>query len=542
MEKNIVNSRLIIAGLLITILFLIMVVRLSYIQIYKHFEYNELAINQRSSEIEIKPQRGYIFDRNLKPLTNNNTTPTIVLPKNLLMKDKLLYSKVLSHTSLSFTDLQETIKDENMILQIPLQRSFDISNYKNVFIVEIVNRYDPDNLLSHVIGHINKVDNSGKSGLELTQNEFLEQGSKSYILIEHDDKQSLVIDSIKVDDINPPLEPTSVVTKIDIDIQKAIELVMDDHEVNGSVIVSEISTGNILGMASRPNIDQEYIHMYLENQNRDLMNKSIQARYPPGSIFKIVVLLAALEDDSEIVNQEFICQGFEYVNGRKRNCSAVHGHIGLKEAFSKSCNSAFIQIGKKIGSSKIIDMAWRLNFGKKIYIGLDEENEGILPTHNEGRGPEYANISIGQGKIEATPLQVTNLLMIIANGGIQKHLRLIDGVSDDYGYIIKEYRVEEDKRVIDEDHAKLLSEYLIDVVENGTASRIDLEEYGSAGGKTGSAEARLYNRDTVHGWFAGFYPAYNPKYVITVLIEEGMSGSISAAPIFEEICKIIYWR
>ena len=162
-----------------------------------------------------------------------------------------------------------------------------------------------------------------------------------------------------------------------------------------------------------------------------------------------------------------------------------------------------------------------------------------MPNGDDLLGPAIGNISIGQGKIEATPLQISNLLMIIANNGIQKHLTIVDGITNSDGLILKYYNKEQNKEVISASVSKIAYEYLLNVVENGTGKNIDLDSIGGAGGKTGSAEAILYNNKTIHGWFSGFHPKANPKYVITVFVEEGYSGSKSAAPIFEQIVKEI---
>lgn len=531
------NNRIIIGSLIISILFSIMIFKLIYIQIFKHDEYSGLALRQRSTEIEIDSPRGYIFDKNLNPLTNNTTTPTIIVPKNLISKDKLLYSNILKNTSLTYIELQEILAEEKTVLQIPLESSFDTSNFNNVFILEKINRYDPDNILSHVIGYVNKEDNNGESGLENIFNENLKRSRKNSLLLEHDDKKSLFIGATEyVDDTIKPMDPTSVVTTIDIDIQRNIERIMDEKGIDGSIIVADANEGGILATASRPNFKQDEIFKYMDTYDASLYNKSVQVGYPPGSVFKIVVLLAALEYDFEITNREFSCNGYENIENLRIRCSATHNSLNLKEAFSKSCNSTFIQLGKEIGSDRILNMARKLNFGEKINIGLLEEIKGNIPTNEESVGPAIGNISIGQWKIEVTPLQITNLLMTIVNDGIQKPLRLIEGESNDDGHIIKKYNASGENRVINEIHAKLLKEYLVDVVNNGTGKNIKLSELGSAGGKTGSAEAILNEQETVHGWFSGFYPAKNPRYVITVLVEEGVSGSVSAAPIFEEIC------
>jgi peptidoglycan glycosyltransferase/penicillin-binding protein 2 len=262
--------------------------------------------------------------------------------------------------------------------------------------------------------------------------------------------------------------------------------------------------------------------------------------YPPGSIFKIVVLLAILEENPSYLSKHFYCNGYENINNLTIKCNSTHGHISLKDGFAKSCNSVFIQIGKEIGSKKVIDMARKLGLGEKINIGLIEEVEGSLPEGEELLGPAIGNISIGQGKIETTPLQITNLLLTIANNGIQKDMTIVQGITTKDGKIIKRYNKNENKRLISNNSAEIAQELLKEVLLTGTARAIELDMIGGAAGKTGSAEGLLKGEETIHGWFAGYYPKENPKYVITVLVEEANSGSKSAAPIFENICKKIY--
>ncbi len=126
--------------------------------------------------------------------------------------------------------------------------------------------------------------------------------------------------------------------------------------------------GDILGMASRPNFNPEDIDEYLKGEDMALYNKAIQVAYPPGSLFKIVVLLTALEENMDFQNKLFYCKGYEEINDTVIKCNNIHGHgyLGLNEAFSKSCNSAFIQLGRELGSNKIIDMARKLGFGEKL--------------------------------------------------------------------------------------------------------------------------------------------------------------------------------
>jgi len=194
-------------------------------------------------------------------------------------------------------------------------------------------------------------------------------------------------------------------------------------------------------------------------------------------------------------------------------------------------------LGQEIGSKKIIDMAKRLGFGNRINIGLLEETSGIIPEGTEIQGPVIRNISIGQGSIEVTPIQITNLMMVIANDGIMKPMSIVEGITAEDGTMIKPYNRPEEKQVISTATSRIIKDFLIDVVENGTARNLDLDDIGGAAGKTGSAQAILNRKETIHGWFTGFYPINEPKYVITVIVEEGLSGAQSAVPIFEKIAK-----
>ena len=131
-------------------------------------------------------------------------------------------------------------------------------------------------------------------------------------------------------------------------------------------------------------------------------------------------------------------------------------------------------------------------------------------------------------------------MLIVANKGIRKGMSIVDGITNFDGYIIKRFNRENEKKIISEKSCEILQNYLIDVVTNGTARNMDLIDLGGAGGKTGSAQAVLNGKETIHGWFSGFWPAREPKYVITVFIEGGASGSQAAVPIFEKIIKEIY--
>lgn len=544
-KKNIVEIRLLKLGYILLSIMFFLIFRLYWIQIANHEHLKSEALKQRANAVNLYPNRGIIYDMNLIPLTNRDRIITLFVPKDSLQSDRKLEEFILEYAAITRKELNDYKKSSNKILAFPLKKSINEELLpKNAFVAERTLRYSQDNILSHVIGYIKKSENKGEYGIELIYDDVLSNYKNKQILyLELDDNKNILLNGeYQVSRNTKSSEPAGVKLTIDYHIQKIVENVLDKNRVNGAVIVSDVESGEIRALASRPNFDQDNTDKYRENEDMALYNKAIQAKYPPGSLFKIVVLLTALEEDMDYLDRTFYCKGYEEIGKIRISCNNTegHGYLNLKDAFSKSCNSVFIQLGKELGSQKIINMAKRLGFGSTINIGLSEEVEGHLPSGDDIKGPAIGNISIGQGSIEVTPLQITNLLMIIANDGIDKGLTIVDGITDENGRIIKKYNRREDERVLSEENCQIVKDYLKDVVDNGTAKRLDLDEVGGAAGKTGSAQGVLKGKEVIHGWFTGYYPADNPKYVITVLDEEAKSGSQSAVPIFEEIVKEIY--
>lgn len=540
-QKKIFKNRIIFSTILICAVFIALGLRLYYIQVYKEYYYSNAALKQRSKKVSLEPKRGIIFDRNNIKLTNNKTTPTLILQRDLLKEDQTLYKEIEKNTLLSKKELKEKISSDEKTLKIPLKKEFNLSNkYENLFLVDMVNRYNSKNHLSHVIGYINKAQNTGESGIEKTFDEFLKIEDTDSLIVEYSKNRSMIIGGRKyVTDNIDPRDPAGVKLTIDYELQKKIEEILDRERIKGSVIVSDIN-GEILSMASRPNFDQEKIQNFFNSKDMALYNKAIQVSYPPGSIFKIIVLLTLLEDENIEIKESYHCKGFEEVNGIRINCTAEHGNISLEEGFSKSCNSLFVQLGKELGAKKIIEMAKKFGLGERINIGLSEEVEGNLPDKYNMYGAAIGNISIGQGQIEVTPLQISSILTTIVNEGVKKPITLVKAITNKEGKVVKEYRKSKDKRIISKESANKTLDMLRLVVKKGTGRKMDLSTIGSAGGKTGSAQALIESRPVINGWFTGFYPSQNPKYIITVLVEDSISGSQSAAPVFEKIVKFIY--
>jgi penicillin-binding protein 2 len=272
-----------------------------------------------------------------------------------------------------------------------------------------------------------------------------------------------------------------------------------------------------------------------------LRKKAISA-FDLGSIFKTIVAAAAIENGIVPEDETFLCEGEIEVNNSVIKCATYSTHenrpITLKEAFALSCNTTFVKVGTRVGAEKILEMAKRLGFSEKQCSELLEEKTGYIPTVQEDG---IGNISIGQGKIQVTPLQVTTMMAAIANNGIMNMPAIIDSVIDsESGNTIQTLSRSKPNMVLNISTVNTLKEMLQGVTTIGTGKQANLDDFGGSSGKTSSAETGIKSGEIVQGWFAGFVPSEKPKYAITVFIYNGKSGGKVAAPIFREIAYKIF--
>ena len=271
----------------------------------------------------------------------------------------------------------------------------------------------------------------------------------------------------------------------------------------------------------------------MRSDTGELVNKVTQGEYPPGSIFKLVVAAAALEAGCD-PDMQFTCSGAETVNGHSVSCETGgeygHGEITMEEAMAYSCNCAFIQLGQKTGAESIIAMAEKLGLGNVVLEGYPGEKEGNLMTVRQSSGAAITNLSIGQGETLVTPLQVANMMSIIANDGVDTGLSLI----------MEKEKEDEGIRCLNSETVTALQKMMDAVIEYGTASELDITV--PAGGKTGSAESMQGGKEVIHGWMTGYFPTEDPEYTVTVFIENGRTGKGSAGPVFSEVTEYISSR
>lgn len=388
--------------------------------------------------------------------------------------------------------------------------------------------YPYDNLFAHAVGFSTK----GKTGIESMANYYLINSNISITKKAENDMAGRK---------NPG---NDVHSTLDLKLQEiaASSLGMFD----GAVIVSEVKTGNILAMVSKPDFNPNNV---VENWNKYLnapkdesvlLNRATQGLYPPGSTFKIITALEYIrENGGTYGNYSYNCGG-QYKKGDvKISCfhGISHDNVDFKESFAKSCNSSFANIGMSLNKSEFINTLNELQFNEKLPLEMNYSISSLsLSDFDDDEA--MAQITIGQGKAGITPFLLHMITSSVANGGMVMKPLLIDYINDGEGNTIKTYEPEEYKRLMSESEALALSELMAEVVQKGTGTKLK-SEYYTAAGKTGSAEFNGNTGDS-HAWFTGFAPVENPEIAVTIIVEGVGTGGEYAVPIAKRIIDAYY--
>jgi len=541
-------KRIIAMGIIFILICLSLFFRLFYIQVIKNNDYSKKAVQQRLVTIPIEIERGDIYDRNMIPFTSRKIKKYIIVYPNYVQDSNVVASIISRLCNLNEEKVLEQIESDADTLEFVYEGEnnslfslIEEGKIKGLTVIEKKHRYSEDSIGRHVIGYISKSDKKGVMGIERSMDNYLSYASGKSIIAVVDSSKNIIpgLGFRKVETNKNGLN-YGVKLTLDYHIQSAVEKVMKENNVNGAIVVIDIKTGEILAMASHPDYEQDNVKDYINSSGEELINKAIWP-YDLGSIFKIVVAAAAIESGKIDLNEKYKCDGSITVGNNTINCSTYESHkdreITIDEAFALSCNTTFVKIGMKLGADAILDMARRLGLGEKQCFELIEEKAGYIPKSDEDG---IGNISIGQGKIQVTPLQVTNMMATIANNGIKHSCRLVDELINEDGGNIKKIERSNPQIVLSPSTAYRLKNMLRAVTLYGTGTQADIgEKYGGSSGKTGTAETGMDNGRIIHAWFTGYIPSKDPEYAITVFINNGKSGGKTAAPIFRQVAEKI---
>jgi penicillin-binding protein 2 len=400
----------------------------------------------------------------------------------------------------------------------------------------------------------------GREGLEQTFNAMLTGKHGEYKMTFDKDGRKT---SEKI--VSPPIPGHTVVTTLDLRLQELAEKALEAKAKRGAIVIMDPNNGDVLALASWPDYDPNVFVPSISAENfkalQDdpgipLLPRAFRSSYPPGSTFKVAVGIAALESGSVTPSEQYQCvPSIQIGNVLFHNWKkSDRGFLNFVQALTESCDTWFYQVGIKTGADSIIEWAQKLGFGAKTGIPIRGEVEGRIPNDSymkatHGRkllNGDIANLSIGQGDAQVTPLQMAQAMSIVANGGTFYQTRLVQQVQSIDGGIVTAYNVREKRSLnFSSDTLAQLREGMINAVNGpaGTAHAASLDTVTVAG-KTGTAQWGPKSKERTAAWFAGYLPAQKPQYAFAALYEGDVGvkahGGTVAAPLIAQIFKEVY--
>lgn len=549
-----VRKRLAIVLVVGVLIFLIIDVRLGYVQLISGEWLTDKAKSSWSRNIPFEPKRGEIVDRNGVVLATNISAPTVwAVPRQIQnpAETAARLATVLNikqETVYQYITKGASIVRINEARKIPHEKAKEVRalDLEGIYIGEDFRRHYPfGENLSHVLGFAG-IDNQGLMGLEMYYDEELkgEEGSVQF----YANAKGQRMDDM-ADDYQPPVNGLDLKLTIDSKVQTIVERELDIAEAKYNpdgiiAIAMNPNNGEILAMSSRPNFDPaNFQNVPPEVYNRNL---PIWSAYEPGSTFKIITLAAALEERKvDLEKDRFYDPGFIEVAGTKLHCwkSGGHGSQSFLEVVQNSCNPGFIELGERLGKETLFNYISDFGFGQKTGIDLQGEGKGILFNLDRVGPVEQATTAFGQG-VSVTPIQQVAAVSAAVNGGtlytpyIAKELN-----NPTTGEVVMKKSPVAKRKVISEETSKQIRHALETVVAQGSGKGAFVESY-RVGGKTGTAQKAQGGKYLENNYivsFIGFAPADDPQIVVYIAVDNPKGtvqfGGVVAAPIVGNIMR-----
>ena len=542
------NERMRFILLIIIILFIIIIFKVFYIQVVNYNKLNSYANSLWSRNLPLEANRGIIYDINGEVLAGNITTTSLVLIPNQI-KDKEKTANLLANIlNVSYEDMYKHVSKKTSIERVhPEGRRLSNEtadkindlNIAGVYLVKESKRdYPYDTLLANTLGFVG-IDNQGLSGLELIYDNYL-TGSYGAIKYYSDAKGN----KLKLSQVyEKPQDGINMTLTIDLSLQEALERELDNaismYDADNALgIAMDPNTGAILAISSRPTFSPSNYQDYsIEEINRNL---PIWMTYEPGSTFKIISLAAAIEEKLiDLENDTFYDSGVVTVEGARLHCwkHGGHGSQSYLEVVENSCNTGFVNIGLKLGKTKLFSYIEKFGFGKKTGIELSGEASGIMFDVDEIGDLETATTAFGQG-VSVTAIQQIAAVSAAINGGILYKPYIVASLNEpETNQVIVKNEPTIVRKVISDNTSQKVRYALESVVANGTGHNAYIAGY-RVGGKTGTAQKAVNGSYLVGNYitsFIGFMPANNPKIVVYIAVDNAKGvtqyGGTVAAPL-----------
>ena len=574
--------------------FFVIVIFLWYLQVIKGSDFRQMSTNNCIRIREDPAARGMILDRKGRLLALNRPSFGVYLvPEDLKENLEVLVKagQVLNMNPEEIKEKLQTQKKRTPFRPVKIKSDIEWNELARLetsrvhlpgLLVDVRPRraYHYGQLASHLIGYLGEVDENelkqskgtpyrmgamiGKYGIECQWETDL-RGVDGGRQIEVDALGREIKHLRSVESF----PGNNLTLTIDFDLQKVAEEAF--QEKTGALIAMDPKNGRVLAMVSKPsfdpdtfarNISSEEWKSLVENPFSPLQNKGIQGQYPPGSVFKIITAIAGLETGVITPNTQLTCKGVYPYGDRDFRCykEGGHGTITLHRAIVESCDIYFYQVGLKVGVDAIAHYANELGLGRLTGIALPHEKSGIVPSTSWKKkrlgAPWYSgetlSLSVGQGYINTTPLQLLMLISAVANGGKLYLPQVVEKVENIYGNTLKDYPpVEVAQADISEKTLHFVQEALMGAVNDphGTGWACALKDFKVAG-KTGTAQVikmaqdfkkgdmdRMPLKFKDHAWFVAYAPFEDPIIAVVVLVEHGGYGGAAAAPIAKRVIE-----
>lgn len=547
-----IDERMKITFLIMLILFIFIILRVFYIQIFDYKKLNEYASDLWSRDLPIEANRGLILDRNGVVLADNLTTTSLVLIPNQI-KEKEKATKSLSEIlNVSYDEMKKHVYKKTSIERVhPEGRrlSYDIAEkiadlkLDGVYLVKEAKRYYPyGNLLSHSLGYVG-IDNQGLSGLELQYDKYLTGKSGAIKYFSDAKGNKLNVSDIYVE----PQDGMNLYLTIDINIQKSIE-----RELNNIVdmfspdmalaIVMNPKTGEILGIGSRPDYNPNTYQKY--SQEILSRNLPVWSSYEPGSTFKIITMATSVEEKIiDIENDHFYDSGSVNVDGAVLKCwkAGGHGDQTFLQVLQNSCNPGFVKLGQMLGKERLFSYIEKFGFGTKTGVDLNGEGQGIIFPLDKVGNVELSTTAFGQG-VSVTPIQQVTAVSAVVNGGYLYKPYIVKSIAEkETNSTIKETSKTLVRKVISSETSAIMRHALESVVAKGGGKAAYIEGY-RIGGKTGTAQKVKDGRYLVGNYIMSFMavvPSNDPEAVLYLAIDNpkntALLSSYTTTPIARRI-------
>ena len=548
--------------------------RLFQMQILNRVEYDMKATDNSIKSIELQPLRGVFYDRNYKVLVSNVPAYTIrITPAFYDTSLNKILEAVIGTEPGFVKNLLQKNKIYSRYLPVKVRRGVEfkvIAWYEENsdhlpgvdYIIEMQRFYPEGVMASHTFGYTKEIspeqlarekdlyklgDYVGHTGIEKTYERLL-SGKKGYKYVLVDSRQRQISRYLDGKDDVAPIKGNDLVLGIEASAQRVAE--EEFIGKRGGLAAIDPSSGEIIAMVSAPDYDlnrfsyftsKSFLDSIYSNPYTPLFNRATMSVHPPGSTFKMLSAIAAL-DMGVITTSTTITCGGGFTFGRFFKCMHNHGTINVVTAIEKSCNSFFYRLIYKIGMDKWKEYSTKFGFGKMVGIDLTEEVAGLIPDENyyiKRYGDNWpksimASLGVGQGEVSVTPLQLALYGALIANNGKTKTPHIVRGYLDDDTEELVPLEYKEINTGVSQEALDVVKRAMYLVVNGaGTARHIKLPDVDICG-KTGTAQ-NPHGKD--HAWFVGFAPYENPKIAIAVLVENIGFGGTHAAPIAQKVIQ-----